>query len=448
MPLVDGLRRLAAAGQKRYRPGVAHGFNAGDPVWTDWDTQRAVQQGLKASTWVYRCVSMIMESGSTVPLGLQRKGRTGQWEFDWNADESKLLGDWNDDFSAQESLSQCIAYLLLGGNMLVAKFVGLGRVREIRAETPVHVRPVPNLFGGIEFYEAWRNGIRAEWLPKEIIHGRLVDPENPYWGLSRLKAIAKAVDTDVQQQALNKGRLERGGVPDGLLIDPSISNPTQRREAQKEVDDLWQHISGAFVTGSDVDWIQLGLSQQDLQWLEGRRMTMREIVMGFGFHPALFGEDASYHNSQTAERAKWTGAILPILNVIASAFTRGLIPREKRGELRIGYDVSGVEALREDLDANVKTMAAAIAAGVPIDAAKDLVGLPLADLPDGLGKQPLVADSLSPLKFKLDPSLVAPELQGGNEVDEEGEPVAGGKPKPGAKPAAEEEKPPKDEQAA
>lgn len=438
--LFRGLARIGAPALKRFTPAVSTFVQAGQPAWVEWDTNRAIRHGLKASAWAYICTRMIMERGSQVTFGVQRKGANGRWQFDWEDELSLVLAWWNEQEDASESIARCLCYLTIGGNAIIGKVPGRFVVRELDVQSPVDVRPVPDALGNTVQYEYRSQGAggRGIWLPRwdveDVCHARLVDPENPLWGMSRLRAIAKEVDTDVAAVDWNKRRIELGGVPDGILIDESITNEVDRRDAQAEVDASWRDISGPFVQGAGVDWIQLGLGHQDLQWLQGREWSMRVIVNGFGFNPALFGSDATFANYATAERSAWTSGILPPLNILAGALTRGCIPRAERARRRIWYDTSKIEALQADLGKLVETYIKLIAGGVPPDVAKDLLGLPIPDLPEGMGKVPLISSTLDLLSNLI-------ESEGINDVKQQladaqaalaKKPGAAAKPKPGA----------------
>lgn len=390
MGFMDGLRALGAPREKGYRPAPPAFVRVGSPLdlGNQLQADKAASAGMRANVWVYRCIVMTMELGSTVPFAVQRMGGNGKWSFDFRHPLSRVLDTWNDQWGPQESIALCLAYLSLGGNTLIGKYPGGMNVKQIFAENPSGVRPVIDDVGDIDYYEhPTSQGPMGRWDARDVCHGRLPNPENRYWGLGRLTAIAKEVDTDVRAMELNKLRVERGGVPDGLLIDGSIMNATQRAEAQRDIDTTWREAAGLpFVTGAGVDWIQLGMSQRDLQFLEGRKFSKNAIVQAFGYLPQLFGEDATFNNMGAADRARWTGAIIPLLNVLANMFTRGMIPREERETTRIFYDTSGVDALRDDLTAKIAGFKDLIAVGVPIDTAASLMGIPMEELPDGLGK--------------------------------------------------------------
>jgi phage portal protein BeeE len=403
MNLLRGLRRLGQqpAEGKTYTRVTPYPYTAGSAIGGSIiDVDRATKHGFSASSWVYRCVSMSMELGSTIPLGLQRMDANGKWAFDWSAPESALLAYWNDDFGAEENVQRLIAHLLLNGNAIIgmetsatAPKLGQFPVRQLVVESPIGVNPVANVVGGIARYDR-PNGLT--WEPGDIIHARMVDPQNPFWGLGRLQALARVIDTDVASVLWNQRRLEGGGVPDGILIDQTITDSRARDKAQQEISETWHNIRGPFIVGQDSKWLPLGLSNEDLQWLAGREFSMREICIGFGYNPAIFGADATYHNSGAAERQKWA-AIVSILRVLVSAMTRGLISRERRSRERIWYDTSGVEALKALRSQDIKDLAGLLGTGTPYDQGKAFLGLDLPDLPDGLGKISLINGSFDVL---------------------------------------------------
>jgi phage portal protein BeeE len=66
----------AAAALRRSSPAVRIGGIGGgsscpspeqDPAVGDWSTRKAIEQGLKASSWVYICVKRLMKAAASVP---------------------------------------------------------------------------------------------------------------------------------------------------------------------------------------------------------------------------------------------------------------------------------------------------------------------------------------------------------------------------------------------
>lgn len=407
MSFLRGLNRLGAAPErKQYRPMTrVRGLTPGHAAPKEWNEEQGIRFGFKANSWTYRCISMTMELGSTMPLGVQTIERStssssGRWRFQWDHPLSRLLAYWNADFDPAECVSREIGYLLSGGNALTGIFPNAERPMELRPESPVGVEYVPNGEGGISHYEAEDSAgrKRGPWMRDEVCHARLPSLLDDLWGMGRLQALARTIDTDNEAESLNKARLEGGGVPDGIFVDKTIRTEEQLERTQSDLDENWSQVAGPFVVGEGVEWIQLGMTHKDLEWLEGRRFSMRQIVTAFGYHPALWGEDSILANYGVAELAKYTGGVIPVMNILCNALTRGLVPAKDRGLVRIWYDTSGVPPLQMQAAERAEKLPDLVAAGVPYDEAKDLLGLELEDLPGGLGKIPLMLDRLTPVK--------------------------------------------------
>lgn len=66
--------------------------------------------------------------------------------------------------------------------------------------------------------------------PEEICHLMLVNPADPLWGMGRLQAVAKAVDTDLEAVEFNEVSLQERLVTDGVLSFKHPLNRTQFEE--------------------------------------------------------------------------------------------------------------------------------------------------------------------------------------------------------------------------
>ena len=65
-------------------------------------------------------------------------------------------------------------------------------------------------------------------------------------------------------------------------------------------------------------------------------------------------ERATFSNVNTAERLFWRNTILPELQFIEERLNRMLLPRLGYPDLEVRFDVSAIEALREDEDSRVR----------------------------------------------------------------------------------------------
>ena len=84
----------------------------GHPVWTDWNTKRAIREGFKASTWVYACVYKIMKAVASVPWKVRDKKTKEDVE---DSPLEELLKKPNPWMSGQDLFEDWLLIYILGG---------------------------------------------------------------------------------------------------------------------------------------------------------------------------------------------------------------------------------------------------------------------------------------------------------------------------------------------
>ena len=118
------------------------------------------------------------------------------------------------------------------------------------------------------------------------------------------------------------------------------------------------------LVGNDTSVKQLSLSSTDLQFLESRKFTVREICRFFGVPPSFVFDDTSnnYKSAEMANVAFLSNTLEPLLRNIESELQRKLFLPSQYGKRRIQFDRRGLYAC--DLDSRVKYQTATIAAGL------------------------------------------------------------------------------------
>jgi len=90
-----------------------------------------------------------------------------------------------------------------------------------------------------------------------------------------------------------------------------------------------------------------------MHWLEGLKLSAREIAIAFGVPPELIGDNANktYSNYKEARQAFYTETVLPLMDSIKGELNNWLIPKFGDKRLYIDYDRDEIEALQEDREA-------------------------------------------------------------------------------------------------
>ena len=99
-----------------------------------------------------------------------------------------------------------------------------------------------------------------------------------------------------------------------------------------------------------MDWKDLALSPADMHWLEGLKLSAREIAIAFGVPPELIGDTSNktYSNYQEARLAFYTETILPLMDWLKDELNNWLVPQFGDDRLYVDYDKDEIEALQED----------------------------------------------------------------------------------------------------
>lgn len=210
----------------------------------------------------------------------------------------------------------------------------LGRLQEIWPLPASDIEIVPgDETQLIEAYEYTVQG-RAWPIPAEnIVHFSLPNPFDIFRGMSRLRAGMLAVDTDLAMSRWNARFFGRDNVMPSAIINLSTGDPNQPL-ARSDVDALKEDLREGYsalqrrtaVTGAySMDVELLGWNPKDLDFIQGREATGTEIYKLFGIPGGLFDKDATYANSENANRVFNNKTLWPLLRLMSEQLTGQLI---------------------------------------------------------------------------------------------------------------------------
>ena len=339
----------------------------GAPVYNNWTVRKAVKDGYKANSWVYRAVTLITKSAASV---------------DWRVvnDEgeptdhylSKVLNRPNNSISRQDLFELLISWLELTGNAYLKTVKAGQQTIEIWPVSPDRLRPVltKDVSEWIAGY-ALDDGAKVEFEQDEIIHFMYFDPANPFIGIGPLQAVSKTVDIDVDQLNWSKSAMQNRGVLDGVF---SFKREFQSQDESNAVSDkLNEKYAGSGkarkmgVVGSEAKYIRTSLTPVEMDFLQSRKFNRDEIFIIFGVPPQYAGtqESSTYNNYQTSELIFWFQKIIPLLNDLKD--TLNFFFYDELGGNKILYDLNKVPAIRRAMMERSKTAKTLFEMGVPFN---------------------------------------------------------------------------------
>lgn len=396
------------------------------PVRSDWDFYRADRDGFKACSWVYACIDRLGGACSTIPWRVMKKkakgGKAfgGEWEPTDDDPRALAIEYPNDIMSRQFMMTAGVQHLGIGGNSLW-KNVGVTRARgndlvrvpsEFWPLNPGVWRPVPNEITWISGYKRRDKPYEPALSVGEVIHTQFPDPLNLIWGLSPMRAIARVIDMDVEHVRWNAALSRNRMTPETAIVDRTLKSNEQLDEAADRLAARYagpEQAGRPLMLGAGAEVLRLGLTPQEMAWIESRRFTLIEICAAFGLIPSLFVPDAKYSNQDVAVKYMWENGAMRFLSAFEDAFNTRLVARKDRPTIWVHFDLAGVPALSDSLEKRLEAHERAVRSAIPPNQSFVIFDIPCAPVEGG--DKPLVLGTLVPLEQMLaepDPETVDP----------------------------------------
>jgi HK97 family phage portal protein len=280
------------------------------------------------SPWVYVAVNRIAEAAALVPLRVLRVDGEKAVEVARHPLEV-LLEAPNPFMSRFELFESTVGMLELYGNAYWFLSSGVdGAPAQIWTLRPDRVSIVPDAMHYIRGYVYEIDGLRIPLETEEVIHFKRWHPANDYYGLSALEAARLAVLSDKAMAEWNRNTFGMdNGVPAGMVVVKNNPSEADFERMKRE----WRASYGgtqrrtAFLRGTDIEWKTIGLSQTDLDFLNGRKANRDEILNIFGVPVGLISENATEANAKVAERQFIERTLYPKLVRLAQKITQDLL---------------------------------------------------------------------------------------------------------------------------
>lgn len=271
-----------------------------------------------------------------------------------------LLQNPNPRQSGSAFMEAVIGYFLLSGNSYVEAIVNsAGTPVELYPLRPDRLSIVAGNHGVPAAYEYSVNGQKRQVVcdpitgKATILHLKSFHPQNDWYGFSAIEAAAQSIDQHNVVAGHNLALLQNGGRPSGALCVQGKGLTAEQRETLRE--DMRRLYEGGenagrlMVLEGDFQWQEMGLSPKDLDFIEGKNVSAREIAQAFGVPPMLVGVpgDATFANYKEARYHLWEDTIISLLDFMISELNRWLVPYFEEGgkKLRLAYDPDSIPAL-------------------------------------------------------------------------------------------------------
>lgn len=330
--------------------------------------------------WVYACVAAIGRAASSVPARLQRRLKGGEMETVDGASLSSVLATPNPLMSQRKFFRSVATSQQLYGEtfLILLRRDGKGGMAPVKAvqgvgmsaliEQPDEIWPVRGdlvdtvMDSKTKLPIAWRlntSGGRVEYPAHAVVQIAEVNPTNPLRGQGPMAAAYRTAAKDFVIDRYDEALLQNGGSPGGVLsVDGPLTDADQRaiREAWSEAHGRAESHRKTAVLPQGTTYKEIGMSPQAMEHEKLRDWDRQTILSIFGCPPVILGlETINYATAREQNRIFWDTTVLPYLDFLKDELQYKLIRRlaSSEKEFVLDFDISGVSALREDMDSKV-----------------------------------------------------------------------------------------------
>lgn len=318
---------------------------------------------------VYRCVNHLADAVANLPMQyMRRKGDI--FVEDENSRFYQLLNFQPDGcMSAVDFWQQLIRYMLLRGNAYVVPVYNLSTFEVDRLALVNPAAVSHDIYNDLYTISDLIAGVSGVYSEEEIIHIKNFSLDGKT-GMSTLSYARVTTGTALAGDKETMDRFANGGSVRGIVSnDTSVRGfgEYQDNELQKTAADLDSRFrAGERIVSlpGQAQFAPISLSSTDMQFLETRKFSVREICRFFGVHPSFVFDDTSnnYKSAEMANVAFLNNTLNPILRKIENELLRKLIAPSLWTKRKFIFDRSGIYAC--DLESRVRYQNQTIAAGL------------------------------------------------------------------------------------
>ena len=406
---ISSAARMLLKKQEMHNASKAYLYNSSSAVWSDKDYSNFAENAYINNVIAHRAINMISHAASSVPFKLY-KLIDGKRHLITQHPVLALLNKPNPIQSGKELLEAIYIYRQISGSayvLTVDKNHGCNVQKSLDDCKPCNI--IDDSLPDYELYCLRPDRVKViagdNFIPRgyaytvdskttnylvnqgsglsPILHIRNFHPLSDWYGLSSIEAAAYSIDQHNQASIWNQALLQNGGRPSGaIVVKDAEGKPANLSDEQfyRLKDMMNDVISGPHNAGrpllleGGLEWKEMSFSPRDMDHIESKNNSAREISIAFGVPAQLLGipGDNTYSNLLEARVALWEQTILPLVESTLEHLNRGIVARFGC-DLELQYDIDGISALSHRVDSVWNRMEKS--SFVTVDEKREAVGL-------------------------------------------------------------------------
>jgi HK97 family phage portal protein len=318
--------------------------NFSKPPMLDWSsssyTYVADAKEYSKNPIVYRCIKLIAESASHVPLIVFKKNRNTKIRDNAHICNT-LFRRPNPQQGGTEFFSSAITNKLLFGEsyLMLAKVDTFGvspqlemylldnaRLSLLIEDNVLHSYSYEGPKGKTAYLVDQLSG------QSKVLQLKNYNPFNQSRGMSCLNPASASIALHRMASEWNYSLLKNGARPSGAIILKDGNRYLSAEQFERLKEEIQEKYSSSINAGrpmlleGGLDWKEMSMSPKDMDFSESKDSSSREIALACGVPPQLLGikGDNTYSNMQEARLALWEETIIPLLDKIADSLSNWL----------------------------------------------------------------------------------------------------------------------------
>jgi HK97 family phage portal protein len=352
------LKKLSSkflAAEKNFS-GKSYLYESGRAVWMNREYKKFADEAYVKNVIAHRAINMISSSAASIPLKLYAGANVVHKHQVLN-----LLSKPNPTQSGKEFLESIYSYRQISGNAFILVICGNNNQPvELYALRPDRVSIVSdsNLLPKAYHYKVGKQVVEypvdSITGRSQVLHIKNFHPLSDWYGLSSIEAAAYSIDQHNQAGEWNQALLQNGARPSGaIIVDTNDGRDRltelQYSELKSMIDTIFSGPRNAgrpILLEGGLDWKEMSLSPKDMDFIESKHSSARDIALALGVPPQLLGipGDNTYSNLQEARLALWEQTILPMAENVIEGLSNWLLPFYS-SNLSLACDIDNISAL-------------------------------------------------------------------------------------------------------
>ncbi len=315
-----------------------------DVVWTPREYDKFAEESYEKNAVAFRAINEIAKCIGSVPYTLfDGPDRETRKEIkDPGHPLLRILERPNPLQSRAQFMWSLIGFFMIAGNTYVERVGPMrGAPRELWPKRPDRMTIKKNNTTGMPAKYQFRaaSGL-VEWNvspidgKSNILHIRSFHPTDDWYGLSPVEAAAFSVDQHNEAGKWNMKLLQNSARPSGaLVIDPKAGTGLEDIQFDRLREQIREQTGPEYagqplLLEGGMDWKEMGFSPVDMDWLQAKHTSARDIAMVFGMPSQMLGipGDNTHRNMEEARLWLWEQTIIPMLDFFTTEFNWWLTP--------------------------------------------------------------------------------------------------------------------------